>query len=370
MAMIDPRETITEESFAIAPELLGKPLARPRRRAGAMAIDLFLVFLLVQAGSLLFAVAAAWVFFRIAGRGTEGGLLRRSWRLTFRVLGALVLFIAVISAWRAWSDRGTPRDTVPGETPPAGVTGVEGFAAIGEVIALRRATTEAEAQQLANRLAERLHRQGLEPPEIREVLVGVALEAERPWAASVAERAVQSLPADTTPQVAAELPPDSLALLYVAAVEAGDSARLAELRPQLGEALAGERIDRLERRTSRLESSNRELQADLAAARQERGIIRFLRQVADDLGLGFGWSGLYFTAFTALWRGQTPGKRLLRIQVLRLDGKPMGWWMSFERFGGYAAGFATGLLGFFQVLWDRNRQGIHDKIAETVVVRL
>jgi uncharacterized RDD family membrane protein YckC len=36
--------------------------------------------------------------------------------------------------------------------------------------------------------------------------------------------------------------------------------------------------------------------------------------------------------------------------------------------GGYAAGFATGLLGFAQVFWDANRQGIHDRIVGTVVI--
>jgi uncharacterized RDD family membrane protein YckC len=79
--------------------------------------------------------------------------------------------------------------------------------------------------------------------------------------------------------------------------------------------------------------------------------------------------GLYFTATVALWQGRTPGKRLLHIRVVRLNGKPIGWWAAFERFGGYAAGVATGLLGFAQIFWDKNRQAIHDKIAETAVVR-
>jgi uncharacterized RDD family membrane protein YckC len=79
--------------------------------------------------------------------------------------------------------------------------------------------------------------------------------------------------------------------------------------------------------------------------------------------------GLYFTAFLSLWRGQTPGKKLVGVRVVRLNGQPMTLWTSFERFGGYAAGLVTGLLGFAQVFWDRNRQMIHDKIVETVVVR-
>jgi uncharacterized RDD family membrane protein YckC len=68
------------------------------------------------------------------------------------------------------------------------------------------------------------------------------------------------------------------------------------------------------------------------------------------------------------WKGQTVGKRLMGIRVLRLDGGSINWWLAFERSGGYAAGLATGLLGFLQVYWDANRQGIHDRIAGTVVV--
>jgi hypothetical protein len=55
--------------------------------------------------------------------------------------------------------------------------------------------------------------------------------------------------------------------------------------------------------------------------------------------------------------------------VLRLDGAPMSLWASFERYGGYAAGLFTGLMGYAQVYWDRNRQAVQDKISETVVIR-
>jgi hypothetical protein len=41
-----------------------------------------------------------------------------------------------------------------------------------------------------------------------------------------------------------------------------------------------------------------------------------------------------------------------------------------RRYGGYAAGMATGGLGFVQALWDVNRQGIQDRVAHTVVIDL
>ena len=91
--------------------------------------------------------------------------------------------------------------------------------------------------------------------------------------------------------------------------------------------------------------------------------------ITTDLGFGFGWAAFYFSLFTAWWQGQTPGKRLFGIPVIQLDGTPLSLWSSFGRYGGYGAGFATGLLGFLQVYWDPNRQAIQDKISSTVVVR-
>ena len=74
------------------------------------------------------------------------------------------------------------------------------------------------------------------------------------------------------------------------------------------------------------------------------------------------------TVFLSWWNGQTVGKRMMGVRVVRLDGEPITWWTAFERAGGYAAGLATGLLGFAQVWWDANRQAIHDRIVGTVVV--
>lgn len=97
--------------------------------------------------------------------------------------------------------------------------------------------------------------------------------------------------------------------------------------------------------------------------------FEWIRDAASEAGLVFGWGTVYITLFLTLWGGRTPGKRALDLRVVRVTGKPLGLLMSFERAGGYAAGFATGLLGFARVWWDPNRQGIHDKIAETVVIR-
>jgi len=108
---------------------------------------------------------------------------------------------------------------------------------------------------------------------------------------------------------------------------------------------------------------------ELKEAKKDRGILHFLQVLAHDLGIGLGWSALYFIVFPVLWNGRTPGKRLMRIRVARLNGKPITWWNAFERFHGYVSCLLGGLIGFLQVLWDPQSQGHHDKVAETVVVK-
>jgi len=98
-------------------------------------------------------------------------------------------------------------------------------------------------------------------------------------------------------------------------------------------------------------------------------IVEWVTDALNDLGLSLGWAAVYFSILTAWWNGQTVGKKLFGLRVVGIDGKNLDLWASFERYGGYGAGLATGLLGFAQVYWDDNRQAIHDKISETVVLR-
>ena len=114
------------------------------------------------------------------------------------------------------------------------------------------------------------------------------------------------------------------------------------------------------------------LEAELAEARKPK---RFhpqaeLRRWLRGLGVGFGWAVIYFSLLPAWWNGQTLGKRLFSLRVVELTGKPMTVLRCLKRYGGYAAGMATGLLGFAQVFWDSNRQAIQDKTAHTVVIDL
>lgn len=113
----------------------------------------------------------------------------------------------------------------------------------------------------------------------------------------------------------------------------------------------------------------RETRAERDEALQSTGFGGWIADKVDDIGFGLGWWTMYFAILMPLMKGQTPGKKALGIRVVRLDGQAVTWWHAFERAGGYAAGVATGLLGFLQIYWDPNRQAIHDKIAGTVVIR-
>ena len=105
-----------------------------------------------------------------------------------------------------------------------------------------------------------------------------------------------------------------------------------------------------------------------ALAEKPAGLRAQVSGFLDDIGAGLGCGIVYFSLLPAWWGGQTVGKKFLRLRVVELTGKPLMVMHALKRYGGYAAGLATGGVGFLQLLWDPNRQGLHDKDAHTVVV--
>ena len=80
----------------------------------------------------------------------------------------------------------------------------------------------------------------------------------------------------------------------------------------------------------------------------------------------------YSALMLSLWAyGLTPGTYLLGIRVVRVDTyTPVGFWrMALRQTIGQWAAAIVCYLGFIWVLFDANRQGWHDKIAKTLVVR-
>ena len=76
---------------------------------------------------------------------------------------------------------------------------------------------------------------------------------------------------------------------------------------------------------------------------------------------------VYFTAFG----GQTPGKMALRIKVVRTDSSSLTLGRAFYRevIGKFVSGIILG-IGYLMVAFDEKKQGLHDRMADTFVVRL
>jgi uncharacterized RDD family membrane protein YckC len=83
------------------------------------------------------------------------------------------------------------------------------------------------------------------------------------------------------------------------------------------------------------------------------------------------WSG-YFVLFEWWWAGQTPGKRWLRLRVIREDGRPVTFWEAAARnlvriLDMEPAPFYS--VGLVSVFFSSRDQRLGDLVAGTVVVR-
>lgn len=82
--------------------------------------------------------------------------------------------------------------------------------------------------------------------------------------------------------------------------------------------------------------------------------------------------GLVLTfVLPAIW-GTTPGKRLMKLWIVSettSPGQGLGWATAGLRFVGYLACSATAGLGYLLVAFSARKQGLHDLIAKTNVVR-
>jgi len=96
--------------------------------------------------------------------------------------------------------------------------------------------------------------------------------------------------------------------------------------------------------------------------------------------------GLYFSLFWMIWPGtfghlfyfmignswgrQTLGKKLMGIQTQKSDGTALTKKRSLLRYFAYFLAVVPFGLGFFSALWDRHKQGWHDKLIKSQVVQV
>ena len=341
----DPRTYVTPDAFRVADALLDRELATPWRRAVALLVDLVVIFALTKAGGLAFATILGLAVFWLIVRRARG------WKSAFG-LGTVALPVALL---------------VFALTLPY-------------VMDIQYGPNASQWQEFGEAMQST-------DPKVREAAI---LELEESYETAYQDmgevpgmEVVKALGLDDDEdainvQELAELEPAEAAAAadsldaFAETLRAGDAEALSSRRDEVTPWLLGNELEKREEARRRLVRDYAEVTRENQEllGRVDNPSLKYLVQaIAGDLGLTVGWTGLYFTLFPAFWRGRTPGKFLFQLRIVRLDLTPIKPWTAFERFAGYAAGLATGLLGFLQIFWDANRQGVQDKIVGTVVVR-
>jgi uncharacterized RDD family membrane protein YckC/large-conductance mechanosensitive channel len=329
----ETKEIVTPYAFSVSPELLGQPLATPTRRGIAIVIDVFLISVLSTISALIFAAFVALTFFKADAKikkrvaADQKGAMHYT-RLLLRGSGAILIFFVAFMVVKGFENE--TNETDEPMTPDTGIKIVELVFLLackddlvcvqdaGKGLASSMANTDINEEAFANEMRDLLNDTSFSEAEKTSTL---ALFQE----AFLQERTLIANTASNTPE-------EDLSEINI--------------------------------------PNPLELTQPSMVSQAPPSIITWAKGVMSDLGLGLGWAALYFSVFTAWANGQTIGKKICSIKVVRLDGETPTLWESFERYGGYGAGFATGLLGFLQLYWDPNRQAIQDKISETLVLRI
>ncbi|HYA38274.1 MAG TPA: RDD family protein [Candidatus Methylomirabilis sp.] len=81
---------------------------------------------------------------------------------------------------------------------------------------------------------------------------------------------------------------------------------------------------------------------------------------------------IWFLYFAWFWvhGGQTLGMRTWRIKLVCADGGPVTWVIASKRFGFALVSLLCLGLGFFWILYDRDKRAWHDRWSGTKLVRV
>lgn len=76
---------------------------------------------------------------------------------------------------------------------------------------------------------------------------------------------------------------------------------------------------------------------------------------------------LYMTLMLGFF-SRTAGMMVVKIRVANLDGTRISWLKAVFRTFGYILSTLILCLGFLPILFDKKRQGIHDRLTKTIVI--
>jgi len=371
LSIEETREILTPTAFKIDQSLFGISLAKPWRRGMALLVDLMFVAILSFAPGELLALLVAITLFNIGGKKrankrTRVASLRKT---SLRLVGAFIVFIVLIETLPKLFTQldtfnnqieqvGQGQDTLSNKKNNEQNNNdfIKGTVTLAASLAISNSDCEQYScwQQLSRHLFEAYAQQTSSTVEIEQfnanLLEGISDES--------------SLTAEEIAQLTVQLKQLHLATQTEQVIDKNT----AFVSPEIVNPVAQPSLEILVDEGTLQAPSSLELANGESTNMSVYKGFAWLQGLIQDLGLGFGWAAFYFTMFTALWYGQTLGKKLFSIRVIQLDGTPLSIWDSFGRYGGYGAGIATGLLGFAQIYWDPNRQAIHDKISATIVI--
>ena len=384
----ETREILTPLAFKIDKSLFGMALAVPWRRGAALTVDLFLVALLSEVPGELLALLVAITLFNVGSkkRAKKSGKTNTIKRTFLRLLAAFIVFVVLIDILPKLFAQ---LDTFNNHVEQASKSEVaplldndklnqdstnNNFIKVTLTLAANLAVSHSECvniscwQELSEDLASGYAEQSTSTLDAQQfnmsLLENIAeksvlteqevatinTQLQTSYDKKYVDKAVKDqelLTVDDQEKIEVSKIDQENDLTIIAPIALLDNAQQ-----------EGAKQNNTKQDGDNSEPANPNVYKGLA----------WLKGLVEDLGLGFGWAAFYFTMFTALWYGQTPGKKLFSIRVIQLDGTPLSVWDSFGRYGGYGAGIATGLLGFAQIFWDPNRQAIHDKISSTIVI--
>ena len=399
----ETREILTPLAFNIDKSLFGMALAVPWRRGAALTVDLFLVALLSEVPGELLALLVAVTLFNVGSkkRAKKSGKTNTIRRTTLRLVAACIVFVVLIDVLpQLFSKLETFNNNVEQANKSEGVSSGNNneinqnstsndFIKVTLSLAANLAVSHSECvkfscwQELSQDLALGYLEQSTSKQEAEQF--NVSLLENIADKSTLTEQEIATIKAklqalndnNSVEQVLKEQQllstsdnsSDEISEVdHKASVTENASQRLVNNAVQ--ESAKEEKSEQdksLQKANDTERESSEPVMPEPVNPKVYKGLA-WLKGLVEDLGLGFGWAAFYFTMFTALWYGQTPGKKLFNIRVIQLDGTPLSVWDSFGRYGGYGAGIATGLLGFAQIFWDPNRQAIHDKISSTIVI--
>jgi len=98
--------------------------------------------------------------------------------------------------------------------------------------------------------------------------------------------------------------------------------------------------------------------------------VETLTSALGSVGVLFNLIPLLYSVGFVGWRGQTPGKMLLGLKIIRVDGEEVGYIRAFIRWIGMLISSLTLSIGYLIAAFTTHKRALHDYIAGTRVIRL